>query len=244
MSTLARIITAGIIALFMTSCQLDFNLGKGVIGDRNVITKERKINDDFNSIKVSRGIEVFITQGNTVSLKVEADGNLHDIITTEVSSTNGVLRISANENIKSAKSKKVILSVININSFETTSGAYVYSENTIKTDELSLESTSGSHIDLTVVTDRLTCQTTSGAGIKLNGRTENLRAEATSGSYIKASDLEAEISRVSATSGASISVNTSKELTANATSGANIKYEGDPLKVNKSNGVSGSIKRN
>ena len=243
MSTLARLITASIVALFMTSCQFDFNFGEGVVGDGNVITIDRKINDDFNSIKVSRGIEVYITQGNSVSLKVEADGNLHDVITTEVDSNNGVLRVSANENIKSSKSKKVILSVININRFETSSGAYVYSENTIKTDILSLESTSGSHMDLTVETDRLTCETTSGAGIKLNGNTENLKAEATSGSYIKATNLDAEVSRVSASSGASVAVNTSKELTASASSGANIKYTGNPEKVNKSSGVSGSIKR-
>lgn len=243
MSTLARIIAAGIVALFMTSCNFDINFGPGVSGNGNVITETRSISEDFSRIKVSRGIEVELTQGNSIALKVEADENLHDVITTEVDKDNGILRISSNENIKSSSSKKVILTVKNLNGIETSSGAYVIVENTLRAEELDLESTSGSHINADVSTEKLICQTTSGAGIKVSGETNNLRAESTSGSYIKANNLEAQTTRVSATSGANITVNTSKELTASATSGASIKYSGNPEKVNKNAGVSGSIRK-
>jgi len=243
MSTLAKIITATIVGILMTSCNFDINLGPGVSGDGNVVTETRNISEDFDKIKVSRGIEVELTQGNTISLKVEADENLQDIITTEVDSDNGILRVSSNENIKSSSSKKVILTVKSLNGIETTSGAYVMVENTLTAEELDLESTSGSHINADVSTEKLICQTTSGAGIKVSGETKNLRAESTSGSYIRANELEAQVTRVSATSGANISVNTSKELTARATSGASIKYSGNPEKVDKNSGVSGSVRK-
>ncbi|SHG42150.1 head GIN domain-containing protein [Winogradskyella jejuensis] len=244
MSTLARIIAASIVALFMTSCNFDINLGPGVSGDGNVVTKERNISSDFDKIKVSRGIEVYITQGNSTSLEVEADENLHDVITTEVDEDNGLLRISSNENIKSSSSKKVILSVKDISSISTTSGSYVNSENAFDVDKLTISSTSGSHVDFDITSNSLKINSTSGAGVKISGQTRELNVSATSGSYIKAGDLKAENTRVSATSGANISVNTSKELTANATSGGSIKYSGNPEKVTKSDGVSGSIRAN
>jgi len=241
MSTLARLIAAAIVAIWMTSCNFDITFNTGLEGNGNVITEKRQISDNFDAIAVSRGLEVYLTQGDDVSLTVEADENLHDIIITEV--VNGVLEISADDNIKSAKAKKIILTAKTVNNIDTSSGAYIHSENTLTTNTLSLESSSGSHMDLVVAVNTLDCDTASGAGLKIAGTTENLKAEASSGSYIKASQLEASVSRVSASSGANVSVNTSKELSAEASSGGNITYAGNPEKVNKNKGVSGSINR-
>lgn len=243
MNTLVRIITATIVAIFLTSCNFDLNFGPGVIGDGNVTTKTREVTSEFQKIKVSRGIDVFLTQGNGFSLEVEADENLHNVITTEFDEDNNMLRISANENIKSSKAQKVILTVKDISSINTTSGSHVYSETGLNVDNLTISSTSGSHIDLDVDTSTLRINTTSGAGIDISGTTEKLNVAATSGSYIKANNLKSESTTVSATSGANITVNTTKELKASATSGASIKYEGNPEKVDKNSGVSGSIKK-
>ncbi|RNC84834.1 MAG: DUF2807 domain-containing protein [Winogradskyella sp.] len=242
MSTLVRIVVASIISIFVTSCNFDINLGPGIDGDGNVVVKERRISDDFDKIKVSRGIDVILTQSDDLSLKVEADENLHEIITTEID--NGVLRISTNENIKYSDAKKVLLSVKDLSEISTTSGSSVSSKNTFTTEKLIISSTSGSHVDLGIKTAYLRCDSTSGAGIILSGKTEDLKVSATSGSYIRAGDLRAQSTQVSATSGANISVNTEKELTANASSGGSIRYSGDPEKVSKSDGVSGSIRKN
>lgn len=243
MKTLVKIITVSIVAILTTSCNFNLNFGPGVNGDGNVITETRKVTSEFEKISVSKGIDVILTQGNTLSIVVEADQNLLDVITTELDEDNNTLRISSNQNIKSSASKKVILTVKNLSSIRTTSGSYVFSENALNTDKLSISSTSGSHIDLNIEANTLKLNTTSGAGIEISGATENLSIDATSGSYIRANNLKAQSTTASATSGASIFVNTTKELKASATSGASIKYEGNPEKVNKNSGVSGSIKK-
>ena len=70
------------IATIFTSCGLDiFN---GVVGNSNVVITERTIKADFSGIKVSTGIDLFIRQGSTNAITVEADENLHDLIITEV----------------------------------------------------------------------------------------------------------------------------------------------------------------
>jgi hypothetical protein len=217
------------------------NLGEGVNGNGNVVTAERNISSDFNQIKVSQGLDLYITQSNDVSLSVEADENLHDLIMTDVE--NNILRIYSSENIKRASSKKIMLNINDISSIKATSGSNVYSTNTIKVDELELVSTSGADIKLDVKTQLLDCRSTSGSNINLRGTTNTLIAAATSGSNIKANQLKAETSEVKATSGADISVNTSKELTARATSGGDVRYSGNPEKVNKSDSSSGSVRQ-
>ncbi|MDG4716266.1 head GIN domain-containing protein [Winogradskyella marincola] len=242
MSTLVRIVVTSILSIIMLSCDFSLNIGTGIDGNKKVVTQDRNISNNFESIKVSQGLDLYITQSNDVSLSVEADENLHDIIMTDVE--NGTLRIYTTENIRRAASKKINLSIDNISAIKATSGSDVFSTNTIKTNSLELNCTSGADITLDVKTETLNCYSTSGSDIRVSGTTKSLFAEATSGSDIKASDLIAETSKVKATSGADISVNTSKELTARATSGGDIRYSGNPEKVDKSDNSAGSVRAN
>lgn len=225
----------------MLSCNFSMNLGEGVDGNRNIVTEDRTISNDFSSIKVSQGLDLYITQSNDVSLSVEADENLHNIIMTKVD--NGVLSIYCEENIRRAASKKIMVSISDISAIKATSGSDVFSTNTIEVDDLELNTTSGADMKLDVKTQNLNCHSTSGSDIRVSGETNILIAEATSGSDIEASNLRAETSKVKATSGADISVNTSKELTARATSGGDVRYSGNPEKVNKSDSSSGSVRQ-
>jgi len=240
MTTISKFITALIASLLLVSCNFDFG-GFGVRGNGNVETAERVLNQDFSEIKVSRGMDVYLTQSDNVSLSVEADENLHDIIITEVK--DGVLRISTEENISYSKSKKVMLSFKNVTKITATSGSDVYSTNTIVADNLELSTTSGSDMELDINTQVVDCSSTSGSDLRVSGTTNKLFASATSGSDIKAGNLKAKISEAKATSGADITLNTSEELYAKATSGADIKYYGNPEKVTKKDGVSGSVRK-
>jgi hypothetical protein len=241
MTTLAKIIVATLISLSLFSCNFDMNLNPGVKGNGDVKIENRTMNQPFKAIKATEGLDVYLTQSDSESIRVEADENLQDIIVTEV--IDGVLKIHTKQNIGRCTSKKVMVSFRDISSIISTSGSDVYSTNTITSENLNLESTSGSDMKLDVNTTTLNCKSTSGSDLKLSGKTIKLIAEATSGSDIKAENLIAESSEVRATSGAGITVNTTKELTANATSGADIKYLGNPEVVNKNNSSSGSIQR-
>jgi len=242
MTTVTKIIVSIVLATLMLSCNLGINLGPGVSGNGNVVTDERSINESFNEIEVSRGLDVYLTQGDQNSIEVEADENLQEIIVTEV--RNNVLEIYADENIRHSQSKKVYVTFKAVERISSSSGSDVYSTNTIKSEFLELSTSSGSDMELSIDTEKVSCDSSSGSDLKLSGKTNTLHAEASSGSDIKAGELTAVSSRVKASSGADITVNTSEELIAKASSGGDIKYFGNPEKVQKSDGVSGSIRKN
>lgn len=234
MKTITKI--SAVVVLFLTtSCM--FN---GVKGNRNVKTATRNIPSDFEAIRVSNGIDVYLTMGSDTSLKLEADENLHDIIQTEVK--DGVLRIYADENIWSAKRKRVYLTAKNINEIRSTSGAELITENTLKADDLKVAVTSGAEVRLTLDVTNLSCSTTSGADARLEGRADHFVARSTSGSGLQATGLEAKTCEARVTSGADISVNVSEELDASATSGGNIRYSGNPKKVRKNSSSGGNVR--
>ena len=241
MTTLVKIIVTTLISLCIFSCNFDINLNSGVRGNGQVTIEKRLTDQPFTAIKAAEGLDVYLTQSDNVSISIEADENLQDIIITEV--TDKVLKIHTKQNIGRCKSKRVMINFKDISSITATSGSNVYTTNTIESNNLELETTSGSDMKLNVDTSTLNCKSTSGSDMILSGKTNKLMAEATSGSVIKAVDLIAESSHIKATSGANITVNTSKELIAKASSGGDIKYLGNPKIVNKNNSSSGSIRR-
>nr|WP_321236903.1 head GIN domain-containing protein [uncultured Psychroserpens sp.] len=241
MTTLTKFTIAVVFSLLLMSCNFDINLNPGVRGNGNVSTVERNIEDDFNQIKVSRGIDVYITQSDSRMLKVQADENLHDIIRTEVK--DGVLKIYADESISTSEAKKVMVNVKDLNLISATSGSDVYSTNTIEANNIKLITTSGADLEVEINAESTTLASTSGSDIVVSGKTNTLSASATSGSDIKARELISQSCVASVTSGADIVVHAEQKLTANATSGGDIKYYGNPKNVSENDAVSGSIRK-
>lgn len=235
MSTLIKIIVTSILSLSLFSC--NFNIG--IEGNGNVVTKERNLNGSYDHIEVSRGLDVYLTQSETESLKVQADENLHDIIITEIE--DNTLKIYADENIKYSEVKKVMLSFKDISKISAASGSDVYGTNIIRSENLELEIASGADMELEVEIQSLRCVASSGGDLNIKGTADTLKVTASSGGDVNAKDLSTLITHATVSSGADIIVNVSKELTAKAESGGDIRYTGNPEKVNKSNGVSASI---
>lgn len=237
MTTLARIAIAALLALFTSSCAFDINFGEGKRGNGQVVEESRKVTEEFTEVHASEGLDVFVTQGNDFSINVEADENIIDIIGTDI--RDGRLKVHAIENIGRA-TKNVYVTLPEVTSLSTSSGADLIGQNTIKTNKIELDASSGSDLEVEVDANEVSADTSSGADIKVSGRTEVLYADASSGSDIKARGLMAKRCTADASSGADISVNVSESLTADASSGADISYTGD-ASVQKKKSVSGSV---
>ena len=226
-------------AIFISSCGVDmFNR---IDGNRNVVTKKRKLNDEFTAVKVSTGIDLYITQGNRTSLTVEADENLHDIIMTEVE--NGLLKIYSEKNIWRAKARKVYLTVTTLEELTATSGSDVYTENTITANDFKVSVSSGADARISVQAGSVTSSASSGSDLKITGESENHMSKATSGSSINAFGLESKNVTVKVSSGADINVFASESIDAKASSGGDIDYRGNPKKINKKTSSGGSVSK-
>jgi len=220
MTTIAKFTITVIISILFVSCTWD----TGVRGNGKVTTTERTVTGDFSKIQVGRGLDVYITQTDNSSITVEADENLQDLITTDID--NGVLRISATENIGSSTSKKVLVNLENIELISSSSGSDVYTTNTIRVNNLILETSSGADLEVDVVTENLECSSSSGSDLKVTGKTINLMAKASSGSDIKAGNLIAQNGNAKASSGSDITLNVSNKLDSKSSSGGDIKNIG------------------
>jgi len=236
MNTLTKIIVTSLVALLLMSCNFNF----GVKGNGNVVETEREISQDFNAINISAGLQLTLTQGNRVSLVVEADENLQDIIKTEVK--DNVLKIYTTDNIASSVAKNIFLTAKYINALKTSSGSETVGTNLITTDSLLIDSSSGSEVTLEVKTNMLECETSSGSSIRVSGSSNTLLLDASSGSAINAINLTTKTARVEGSSGSDIDLTVTDQLTASASSGSAIVYYGNPKNINTNDSSSGSVR--
>jgi len=195
---------------------------------------------DFHAIQVSSGIDLYLRMGETEEVKVVADSDIIDKVITEVK--DGTLKIymkqNNNWNWGTTKARKVYVSVKELERLDASSGSDVKSENILTGESLEVKASSGSDVNLDIHIKNFSLDTSSGSDAQLSGKTKNFEASASSGSDIKAQDLESVICKVSVSSGSDATVNVSDELYANASSGGDVRYYGNPQvkDINESSG--------
>jgi hypothetical protein len=211
---------------------------KSVTGHGPVVTKERNT-DSFTGIKVSSGIDVYLKQGNDLTVSVEADENLHEYILTEV--RNGVLNVYSEVNIRDAERKRVYVTMKDIKSIKTTSAGDVFGESPIKSDRLELSASSAGDIKIEVNVKDLSVDISSSGDITVKGETDILRADLSSAGDLNAFDLRAREADLSVSSAGDADVYVSERMTARASSAGDINYKGDPRNVDAHSSSAGGI---
>lgn len=225
------------VSVLMSSCNV--NMFNRVNGNRNVVTADRSTSQKFTKIKVSTGLDLYLSQGTKNKVTLEADENLHDIIITEVN--DGVLKIYSEKNIWQAKARKVYVTVKNLEGLTATSGSDVYTEDVLKVETIKVSATSGADIRIALDADTVETSATSGSDIRISGTANNHTSRANSGASIEAYKLISKNATVNVSSGADINIYASESINAKASSGGDIDFKGNPREINKKSSSGGSV---
>ena len=142
----SKIVAATLVALSLTSCNGNFNLGNSVKGSGNVITEKRNMSD-FDKITVANGLDCEVVQADNFEVTVEADDNLINGIKTKVEN-NTLIIYSEYNNYINVTAKKVTVRLPKVLSLETTSGAALQSGNLLTGEDIKLKSSSGSTMEV------------------------------------------------------------------------------------------------
>jgi len=226
-----------LILLLLSSCWF---MGPSVKENGNVTEETRQVKE-FDQIEVSRGMNVYITQGSPAKVVVIADNNLHEVIVTEVEG--GVLKVYVNENIRWAEEKKVMVTVEKLTSVKSTSGSNVFSQNQFMTENLDLTANSGANLTMEVNAKFLKANCSSGANIHLSGLAKEAELEGSSGANLKGQELKTDNCKMRASSGGNVFASVAAHLVAKATSGGNIVYYGEPTSTEIDNSSGGNVHR-
>jgi len=238
MKNLKYLITL-LLCLGITAC-IDGQFRKTVYGNNKVVKKERSL-EPVTGVRVSSGIDVYLSQGDKLSLAVEADENLHEYILTEVK--DGILNVYTEVNIREAEMKKVYVTLRDISSLGTSSAGDMIGETPIRCENLKLSASSAGDIKIEVNAKNIDANISSSGDITLSGETDILEADLSSAGDLNAFNLKAREANVSVSSAGDADIFVSEKLTARASSAGDINYKGNPELVDSHSSSAGGVHR-
>jgi hypothetical protein len=201
------------------------NFQDSITGNGKAVIQTRSVSE-FTGLKVSTGIDVFITQGETQLVVVEADENLQEWIRTEVNGT--VLHIYSEKVIRSAKTKKVNITCKTIDKIDVSSAGDVTGLNKFKTDKLDIELSSAGDLKFEVDANEIDISLSSAGNADLKGTTHILKTDLSSAGDLNAFELEAKIGDITVSSAGNAQVFITEEASFRSSSAGNIHYKGEP----------------
>lgn len=216
-----------------------------IVNDENAVKREVK---NFHAIKVSDGIDLYLSQGNEEAVAVSAsEPKYREKIITEVE--NGVLKIYYDResnwysNNSDRKKLKAYVSFKTLDMLKGNAGADISMDGELKSDKLDVELSSGASFTGKVDIAKLSVDQSSGSGSNFTGKASILTVETSSGAVFRGYDLESDFCNAKASSGGSVRVTVNKELSAKASSGGGIHYKGGGVIKDVDTGSGGSVSR-
>lgn len=211
-----------------------------VIYDANV---EKRTVGSFQAIKVSDGINLYISQGTEEEVAVSAtDIAYRDKMKTVVE--NGELKIYLEQgwNWKNKKMTAYV-AVKSLNNLRASGGSDIIIKGELKTDKLNLVFTGGSDFTGQVSVTDLTIDQSGGSDVHIKGNAVNAKVDASGGSDFNGFELTAEYAIIQTSGGSDAGITVTKEMAAEATGGSDINYKGNPVIKYKSASGGGSVSK-
>jgi len=198
----------------------------GIKGDGNVVKQERQL-DSFSALDVGGAFKVFLTQGDKEFAIVEADENLLDVITTEVRGRTLVIKTS--EDIRDSEALNIYLTFKDLEELEISGACHLTGENKMNFGDLDMDCSGASDIDIKLGAQNLTMDLSGASQIEIYGSAESVDLDLSGASHLDAYDLEVEIYNADISGAAHAKIFVSKELSAEVSGAASLKYKGDPM---------------
>jgi hypothetical protein len=221
---------------FLLTLQSSCSYGFGDIKGNGNVTKQERQLDSFSGLDVGGAFKVFLTQGDKEFVIVEADENLLDVISTEV--RGNTLVIKTTEDIRDSEALNIYLTFKDLDNMEISGACHLSAENKMKFENLDLDCSGASDVELKLAATKLTMDFSGASQIELYGSAETVDLDLSGASSFDGYDLEADIYFVDVSGASHAKIFVNKELSAEVSGAAGLKYKGDP--VIKEHDVSGA----
>lgn len=214
-----------------------------IVNDANA---EKRTIPGFSGIKVSGGIDIYLTQGEEDGIAVSASEiKFRDRIKTEVK--DGLLKIWYDSDgigwNTGNKKLRAYISFKNISQLHASGSSDVYISGTLKADQLSIVLEGSSDLKGNVEVENLKANMSGASDITISGKVGLLNIDASGSSDFKNYELVAQNCDVHVSGSSDVKVTVEKELNAAASGSSDVRFRGNAVmrKINTSG--SSSIKK-
>jgi len=203
----------------------------------------RNVTGQFDAIKVSGGIDLYLSQSDNVAIAVSAaDENYKAGIKTVVE--DGTLKIFYEaEKSWSRKDRKLraYVSFSNLKKIDASGACNVVVTETLKTTALVLHLSGACDFKGMVKVTTLDINLSGASDAKISGTAHTVNIKSSGASDVKAFDLVTDICNANVSGASDVRITINSELTASATGASDIKFKGNGVVKEKHSSGASSI---
>ena len=227
---------------FLFTAFVTTTFAQTIINDKNV--EVRNIGE-FSGIRVSGGIDVYLSQSNEYALAVSASTQkMKDDIETKI--VDGILVISYNSrylNINEKRYLRAYISFKTLQSIEGSGACNINIQETFSSKALRLTLSGACDLKGKIDIGDMDAKLSGASTAKITGKINNLKLEASGASDMKNYGLQVE-NLIATLSGASdVRIYITNSLTVKASGASSLNYSGDPSKVDVDASGASSVKQ-
>lgn len=205
----------------------------------------RSVNESYNAIVVSGGIDLYLSQSDREELAISAsDDRYKSGIKTEV--TNKVLRIyyDADKNWNNRnRHLKAYVSFRQLEKLEASGASDVIIAGEVKVPSLLIKLSGASDLKGGLQVNTLTIQLSGASDVRITGTANEATIDCSGASDVKGFDMVIEKCTAKATGASDINVTVNKELNANASGASDIFYRGTAVIISQQSSGASTISR-
>jgi hypothetical protein len=227
-----------ITSLWAASCDSVSNSEK-VQGNGQVTSENRNAGGNFTGVATRGNFDVFISIGNTASVKIEGESNILPYIETYVD--NGSLVVQSKDNVRLSTDHpvKVYVTTPSINKIYTKGMGEVVGQTPITdASKIELKLEGNGNVDLDVDAPEVEAMAGGVGSIQLKGQTKYLKCTLAGQGSLKAFDLQTEETKLTILGNGGADVSASVKLDVTIAGNGNVRYKGNvtPSKTITGNG--------
>jgi hypothetical protein len=207
---------------------------------------EKRNVSGFHGIKISNGIDLYLSQGDEAVAVSASDIEVRNKIKTVVE--NGVLKIYLDKEDGfhwswGNQHMKAYVSVKTLDILNASGGSDIMTETVIKSDKLGVHLSGGSDLKGEINANELTVNQSGGSDVNISGTVANLSIDASGGSDFHGYEFVSDVCNIDASGGSDMFITVNKELNVTASGGSDVHYKGNATIRHTSTSGSSSVSK-
>lgn len=219
----------------------DFYVGPGEPGSGKLVTESRDVGD-FTSVELDYPAQVFVTQGSSTSVKIEAEDNLLPGLQTRVRGDTLEIfyRVESGKRVNPTKPVKIMLVVKDLESVNLSSAGELSLEG-IETEALDLSVSGAGNLKLNdvVVMNDLSVNLSGAGNVTASGEADHFRLDISGFGNYNGKELHSMTADVNLSGAGSATVWVDDMLDATISGAGSVSYYGSPNVTKQISGVGG-----
>lgn len=231
-----KYLVVAVAGLLLSNSGLAQNKNETVEGNGKIVTRDIPVKS-FSELKASGVYELKLSQGNTESVKIEADENLQDLF--EVKNEGSKLVISTkkmdNKNLKLKTKLRVYVTFKSLKEMEIQTVGNVNSEENLTFTDLKLSTQSVGNVSLKLTANKIDVDNQGVGNITLVGKAQDAVVKSNGVGSLQAGDFEVQTMDINNNGVGNAEVNAAKSLKVSDSFLGKVKNKGaaEAKKTNK-----------